>query len=110
MASALVVLMTNVIDEVNANQVQRYLTSLVGRHLPIGVLCATTGCSTPSSRKRLRATSYGGRRPPPTSFAWRRQVLTDLAGTGALTLDVFPEELTALLINRYLEVKARHLL
>ncbi|HEV3415837.1 MAG TPA: DUF58 domain-containing protein, partial [Pirellulales bacterium] len=35
---ALVVLITNLIDEVNANQVERYLTSLVGRHLPLGVL------------------------------------------------------------------------
>ena len=35
---SLVVLVTNVIDEVNANQVQRYLTNLVGRHLPLAVL------------------------------------------------------------------------
>ena len=35
---SLVVLVTNVIDEVNANQIERYLTNLVGRHLPLGVL------------------------------------------------------------------------
>ena len=35
---SLVVLVTNVIDEVNANQMERYLTNLVGRHLPLGVL------------------------------------------------------------------------
>ena len=35
---SLVVLITNVIDEVNANQIERYLTNLVGRHLPLGVL------------------------------------------------------------------------
>jgi hypothetical protein len=29
---------------------------------------------------------------------------------GVLALDVFPEEMTAPLINRYLEIKARHLL
>jgi hypothetical protein len=29
---------------------------------------------------------------------------------GVLALDVFPEQMTAPLINRYLEVKARHLL
>jgi hypothetical protein len=27
-----------------------------------------------------------------------------------LSLDVFPEEMTAPLVNRYLEIKARHLL
>ena len=35
---SLVVLITNVIDEVNSNQVERYLSSVVGRHLPLGVL------------------------------------------------------------------------
>lgn len=107
---ALVVLVTNVIDEVNANQVQRYLTSLVGRHLPIGVLLRdhrlfdAVEPETPSGDELWRAAAAADQ------LAWRRQVLTDLAGTGALTLDVFPEELTAPLINRYLEVKARHLL
>ena len=31
-------LMTNVIDEVNAHQVEQYLSTVVGRHLPLGVL------------------------------------------------------------------------
>ncbi|MBW3600570.1 MAG: DUF58 domain-containing protein, partial [Planctomycetes bacterium] len=35
---ALVILITNVIDEVNSHQVERYLGTLVGRHLPLGVL------------------------------------------------------------------------
>ena len=35
---SLVILITNVIDEVNATQVQRYLSTLGGRHLPLGVL------------------------------------------------------------------------
>jgi hypothetical protein len=37
-------------------------------------------------------------------------VLKDLSGKGVLSLDVYPEDLTAPLINRYLEIKARHLL
>jgi hypothetical protein len=41
---------------------------------------------------------------------WRHQVLHDLAHHGVLTLDVFPEEMTAPLVNQYLEIKARHLL
>src|SRR5262249_50795949 len=35
---SLVILITNVIDEVNANQITGYLTNLVGRHLPLAVL------------------------------------------------------------------------
>ena len=37
-------------------------------------------------------------------------MLTDLQSKGVLALDVFPEQMTAPLVNRYLEVKARHLL
>ncbi len=43
-------------------------------------------------------------------IAWRHQVLTDLHSKGVLSLDVFPEQMTAPLVNRYLEIKARHLL
>lgn len=35
---ALVILITNVFDDVNARQVRDYLTNLVGRHLPLAVL------------------------------------------------------------------------
>ncbi|MHC4178234.1 MAG: hypothetical protein ACYSWU_12055 [Planctomycetota bacterium] len=43
-------------------------------------------------------------------LARRHQVLADLQSKGVLSLDVFPEEMTAPLVNRYLEVRARHLL
>ena len=41
---------------------------------------------------------------------WRRQVLGDLQSKGVLALDVFPEQMTAPLVNQYLDIKARHLL
>ena len=41
---------------------------------------------------------------------WRRKTLVSLEAKGALTLDVFPEEATAPLINKYLEIKARRIL
>ena len=41
---------------------------------------------------------------------WRHQVLADLSAKGVLSLDVFPDQLTAPLVNRYLDIKARHLL
>ena len=43
-------------------------------------------------------------------LAWRHQVLADLQSKGVLSLDVFPEEMTAPLVNSYLEIKARRLL
>lgn len=107
---SLVVLITNLIDEVNANQVERYLTNLVGRHLPLGVLLRdhrlfdAVDAELPVGDELWRAAAAAD------ILAWRHQVLTDMIGKGAMMLDVFPEDMTAPLINRYLEVKARHLL
>lgn len=116
---SLVVLVTNIIDEVNSNQVERYLTNLVGRHLPLGVWLR--------DRRLFDAVDGVGEviiededRPPidplwraaaaADILGWRHQVLTDLQRKGVLALDVFPEGMTAPLVNRYLEIKARHLL
>jgi uncharacterized protein (DUF58 family) len=107
---SLVVLVTNIIDEVNANQVEQYLGTLVGRHLPLGVLLRdrrvfeAADASQPAGEALYRAAAAA------EILSWRHQVLADLQAKGVLSLDVFPEELTAPLINRYLEIKARHLL
>jgi uncharacterized protein (DUF58 family) len=107
---SLVVLVTNIIDEVNANQVQRHLTNLVGRHLPLGVLLRDRRLfeavepEHPQGQQLWRAAAAA------EILTWRRQVLADLQSKGVLSLDVFPEQMTAPLVNRYLEVKARHLL
>ena len=107
---SLVVLITNLIDEVNSNQVEQYLTNLVGRHLPLAVLLRdrrlfeAADVDNPSGDSLWRAAAAAD------ILTWRHQVLADLNRKGALTLDVFPEEMTAPLVNRYLEVKARHLL
>jgi uncharacterized protein (DUF58 family) len=107
---SLVVLVTNLIDEVNANQVERYLTNLVGRHLPLGVLLRDRRLFEPLEAERPRGEALWTAAAAADIVAWRHQVLHDLAGKGALTLDVFPEQMTAPLVNRYLEIKARHLL
>jgi uncharacterized protein (DUF58 family) len=107
---SLVVLVTNLIDEVNANQVERYLTNLVGRHLPLGVLLRdhrlfeAVEVEHPADGQLWRAAAAA------EILIWRHQVLADLQSKGVLSLDVFPEQMTAPLVNRYLEVKARHLL
>jgi len=41
---------------------------------------------------------------------WRQQVLADLEQKGVLAVDAFPEQLATPLVNRYLDIKARHLL
>jgi len=107
---SLVVLLTSVIDEVNANQVQKYLSSLVGRHLPVGVLMRDYAMWAPIDRYEKDKTNLFEAAAAAQLLSWRHEVLLELNRSGVLSVDVFPDELTAPLINRYLEIKARHLL
>jgi len=107
---ALVVLVTNVIDEVNAHQIERYLANLVGRHLPLGVLLRDRRMFEAVEPERPTGDDLWRAAAAADVLAWRHQVLADLARRGVLVLDVFPDQMTAPLVNRYLEVKARHLL
>jgi len=107
---SLVVLTTNVIDEVNASAVVDYLANLAGHHLPLGVLlrdremfdAADSPSEEPFGMYRSAAAA--------DILLWRHQVLTDLEHRGVLVVDAFPDELTAPLVNQYLEIKAKHLL
>lgn len=107
---ALVVLASNVIDEVNALQIERYLRNLSGKHLPLAVLLrdhrlfSAVDDYEHDGPKLYRAAAAA------EILTWRRQVLSNLTQQGVLALDVFPEQMTAPLVNQYLEVKARHLL
>jgi uncharacterized protein (DUF58 family) len=107
---SLVVLMTNLVDEVNSNQVERYLTTLVGKHLPLGVLLRDRRVFEAAERREPGDAALFRAGAAAEILTWRRQVLADLRGKGVLSVDVFPEELTAPLVNSYLEIKARHLL
>jgi uncharacterized protein (DUF58 family) len=107
---SLVVLMTNVFDDVNAQQVADHLSVLVGRHLPLGVflrdrdIFALADTPAESGKPFYRAAAAAA------VLNWRERILAGLRQRGALTLDVFPDDLTAPLVNRYLQIKARHLL
>ena len=112
---SLVVLITNVIDEINAESVQQYLGNLKTRHLPMGVLLR--------DHQMFKAIDSYIEHPSPQDsnefysaavaakiVNWRHEILTDLQHQGVLAVDVFPEQLTARLVNSYLEIKAKHLL
>jgi hypothetical protein len=87
-----------------------YLGNINGQHLPLGVLlrdremfdAADSPDGEPFQMYRAAAAA--------DILLWRDQVLKDLEHRGVLVVDAFPDELTAPLINRYLEVKAQHLL
>lgn len=107
---SLVVLATNVIDEVNANAIVDYLGNINGQHLPLGVLLRDRemfeAADSPDGDEfqMYRAAAAAD------ILLWRDQVLRDLEHRGVLIVDAFPDELTAPLVNQYLEVKAKHLL
>ncbi|QDU62245.1 hypothetical protein Pan216_31120 [Planctomycetes bacterium Pan216] len=113
---SLVILITNLIDDVNANQVTAQLSNVTGRHLPMGVLLRDHELfdAVPSTEGQRHDELVGGELYRAAAAAdilsWRDQVLSNLRHQGVLTLDVFPEDLTAPLINEYLRIKARHLL
>ena len=107
---SMVILMSNVIDEVNAHQVQRYLTNLVGRHLPLGLLLRDHRLFDAADTVRPSGEMFYGAAAAAEILTWRHEVLADLEHKGVLAMDVFPEDMTAPLVNQYLEIKARHLL
>ncbi len=107
---SLVVMITNLIDEVNANQVQQYLGASMRRHLGLGVLLRDQQIfSAAEAKPRDDQELYRGAAAADL-LLWRAQVLRNLDTLGVRTLDVMPEHLTAPLVNSYLEIKARHLL
>jgi uncharacterized protein (DUF58 family) len=107
---SLVVLVTNLFDDVNAQIVADHLGNVVGRHLPLGVflrdhdIFTLADAATDSGPGLYRGAAAAA------LLNWRERALASLRLRGVLTLDVFPDDLTAPLINQYLQIKARHLL
>lgn len=106
----LVILITNLIDEVNANQVGQYLGAFSGKHLPLGVLLRDHQLFDAAESPDPRGEALFRAAAAVDIITWRSQVLADLESKGVLSLDLYPEDLAAPLINSYLEIKARHLL
>ena len=107
---SLVVLVTNLFDDVNAQIVGDHLGNLVGKHLPMGVFLRdhdifALADSAPESGPGLYTAAAAA-----ALLNWRERAVAGLRLRGVLTLDVFPGDLTAPLINQYLQIKARHLL
>jgi len=107
---SLVILVTNLIDEVNSNQVERHLSCLVGRHLPLSVMLRDHRLFDAADQPTAPDVGLYKAAAAAEILTWRHQVLTDLTHRGVLAMDVFPEDMTAPLVNQYLEIKARHLL
>jgi len=112
----LLVVITNVLDDRNADRIRRHLAPAVGRHLPLVVLIRDPALIRPvrdwDGRVDGRTTAATLTRAGAAAdiLLWRRQVIADLEADGILTLDSGPDDLTADLVSRYLAIKARRLL
>jgi uncharacterized protein (DUF58 family) len=107
---SLVVLMTNLFDELSASLIGEYLHNMTGRHLPLGVFLRDQDLFALADRGLAERQALYPGAAAAALLNWRERVLAGLRMRGVLTLDTFPEDLTAVLVNRYLEIKARHLL
>lgn len=116
---SLVIVITNVIDQVNAAQIDQYAKNAAGRHLPLVVLLRDHDLFAPVDNLIAAEANRGEQVTGAPLFQaavaaeiirWRQQALRALTQAGVLSIDCFPEQLTSTLINRYLEIKARHLL
>jgi uncharacterized protein (DUF58 family) len=107
---SMVVLITNVIDEVSANQVTNYLGNLTGRHLPVLALLRDHRifdyADYPDSDETILYRSAAAAQ----ILLWRNEVIRRMERQGVLVVDAFPDQLTSPLVNQYLEAKAKHLL
>ena len=108
----LVVLFTQVVDDASARELLRMTRGLLPRHLPLLVMFRDIDVDNllepskaPASELELYVHAAAAE-----VVSWRDRTARELKKQGALILDVPPKQLTPSLINRYLEIKARHLL
>jgi uncharacterized protein (DUF58 family) len=111
---ALVVLFTQVIDDVSAKAVLRHVRSLPPRHLPLCVLFRDPDldrlAEPPAGLADAPAGDLYVGAAAAESILWRERLVRDLKAGGALVLHVPPRQTTPAVINRYLQIKAQHLL
>ena len=110
---ALVVIFTQVIDEVAAASLLALVRGLPPRHLPLCVLFrdedveklvdVRQAAAAPDSELHLAAAAA-------EAVTWRERLVKDLQKGGALVLHVPGREMTPAVVNRYLRIKAQHLL
>ena len=107
---SLVVLFTQILDDNVAQVVLQRTRALLGRHLTLLVLFRDVEVEALLEAPSRTALDLYTRGAAAELVRWREAVIRELKSAGALVLDVRPKELTAALVNRYLEIKARHLL
>lgn len=111
-ARSLFVVFTNLLDPRGAKDLAAAVRSLLPRHLPLCVLMRDVEVEdlALAPPRAGNDTDVLVRAAAAESIAWRDGIVRSLRNAGALVLDARPEDVTPLLVKRYLEVKARRLL
>ena len=110
---SLVIVLTHVLDDVNADHLERHARLVSGRHLPLFVLLRDPDLhgAVPSADLPPQDVGQFWRAgAAATLVQWRAGVIDRLKAAGALVIDCDAQQLSAEVVSRYLEVKARHLL
>lgn len=107
---SLVVLLTAVQDEVNAGLVAQLVQALRSRHLPLAVWLRDADTDHLLDAPVDDDEGRYARAAAAEILHRRRESLRALEKRGALVVDTGPRTLTADLLDRYLEIKARRLL
>ena len=107
---ALVILITHAIDEQHLVSIGRYLRALVSPHLFLAVFLRDVALAELAGRvPRDNIDAYRVAAAAEMIAAQARRV-AELRASGILVLEALPRQLSAELINKYLDLKARQLL
>lgn len=107
---SLVTLLTNVIDDMNAEMMLSYLGALAGRHLPFAVLLKQREIHDLVEQAPANMDDLFEQAAAADFLLWKETVVQKLKNRNVLALEAFPDNLDAALINEYLKIKARKLL
>jgi uncharacterized protein (DUF58 family) len=111
---ALVTIFTQVIDEVAARALLRLVRGLPPRHLPLCVLFRDEEVDRlvelPSPVAAALDSDLHLAAAAAEAITWRERLIKELTAGGALVLHVPGRHMTPAVVNRYLRIKAQHLL
>lgn len=107
---SLFVIFTNLLDPRGAKDLAAGVRGLMPRHLPLCVLMRDRELEDLAVAPVATEADVMVRAAAGETLAWRDGIVRTLKNAGALVLDARPEDVTPLLVKRYLEVKARRLL
>jgi uncharacterized protein (DUF58 family) len=103
---SLVIVLSSVLDDVNASLQEALVGGLAGRHVPVCVSMrdpALTELVKPAEGPYVSAAAA-------ELWVWRSEALRRLRSRGALVIDTEPERLPSVLVSRYLQIKAERVL